>query len=523
MTRPSPATRRHFLRMMAAAAPLGAAAPFALQLATLGSAAAQSAPTGYKALVCIFLFGGNDSNNMVLATDSDSWSRYVLARNTGNDPIALMPPGTPPAAVGSVSPVTARTVTRSTPEFLGGVLPVAPVTPNPVPAGTSASTRTFGLHPAMTPLVQGASSPWNSGRLAILANVGPLIVPTTKTQYNNRTVPLPLNLMSHNDQVSIWQSGAAEGAQRGWGGLMADTMLAQNGSSAVFTAVSATGNAVFLAGDTAVQYQISTSTQPAIQPNAATGGNLYGSATAAFALSDSIRDTSGASLFAQDHAAMTRRAMDSAQALNAAFATGAATAVPAPTPYVNPVTGAAEANQLAFQLMTVARSVAAAPVLGITRQVFFVGMGGFDTHDVQNPTHTNLMGKLAHAMAYFDGVLGGIGGMDMRGGVTTFTMSDFSRTFSSNGDGTDHAWGGHQFIMGGAVRGRDMYGQFPTVGVDRSGFSNPDMSGNVIVPTTSVYQMGATLGKWFGISDAQLLTIFPNLGNFSRRDLGFMV
>ena len=523
MKRSSPATRRHILGMMAAAAPLGVAAPFALQLATMGSAAAQSAPTGYKALVCIFLFGGNDANNMVLATDADSWGRYFLARNTGNDPIALMPPGAAPAAVGSVSPITARTVTRSTPEFLGGVLPISPQTANPVPPGTAASNRTFAVHPAMGSLVQGAQSPWSAGRLAVLANVGPLIVPTTKSQYNNRTAPLPLNLMSHNDQVSIWQSGAAEGAQRGWGGLMADTMLSQNGSNAVFTAVSATGNAVFLAGDTAVQYQISTAGQPAIQPYAATGNALYGSATAALALSDSIRDTSGASLFAQDHGAMTRRAMDSAQALNAAFATAAATAIPSPPAYVNPVTGVAEFNPLAGQLMTVARSVAAAPALGVTRQVFFVGMGGFDTHNVQNPTHTNLLGKLAHAMAYFDGVLGDIGGMNMRGGVTTFTMSDFSRTYTSNGDGTDHAWGGHQFIMGGAVRGRDIFGQFPTVGVDRAGFNNPDMSGNILVPTTSVYQMGATLGKWFGLGDAQLLTIFPNLGNFSRRDLGFMV
>jgi len=521
--RHSPASRRHLLKMMAAAAPLGVAAPFALQMATLGSAAAQSAPNGYKALVCIFLFGGNDSHNMVLATDTDSWGRYFLSRNTGNDPIALMPPGTPPAAVGSVSPVTARTVTRSTPEFLGGVLPIAPQTPNPVPAGTSASTRTFGLHPALAPLVQGAASPWAAGRLAVLANVGPLITPTTKSQYVARSVPLPLNLMSHNDQQSIWQSGAAEGAQRGWGGLMADTMLAQNGTGAVFTAVSANGNAVFLSGATAVQYQISTTAQPAIQPTAAAAGALYGSAVAAQALSESIRDASGLSLFAQDHADMTRRAMDSAQALNTAFASAAAAAIPAPAPYVNPVTGLAEANTLATQLMTVARSVAAAPVLGVTRQVFFVGLGGFDTHDLQNPTHTNLMGKLAHAMAYFDGVLGNIGGLNMRGGVTTFTMSDFSRTFTSNGDGTDHAWGGHQFIMGGAVRGRDMYGQFPTVGVDRTGFSNPDMSGNILVPTTSVYQMGATLGRWFGLSDAQLLTIFPNLGNFSRRNLGFMV
>ncbi len=521
--RHSPASRRHFLKMMAATAPLGVAAPFALQMATLGSAAAQSSPTGYKALVCIFLFGGNDSHNMVLATDTDSWNRYFLARNTGNDPIALMPPGTPPAAVGSVSPVTARTVTRSTPEFLGGVLPITPQTPNPIPAGTAASTRTFGMHPAMAPLVQGAASPWNAGRLAVVANVGPLITPTTKSQYVARSVPLPLNLMSHNDQQSIWQSGAAEGAQRGWGGLMADTMLAQNGSNSVFTAVSANGNAVFLSGGTAVQYQISTAAQPAIQPTAAVASTLYGSAVAAQALSESIRDTSGLSLFAQDHAAMTRRAMDSAQALNSAFATTAAAAIPAPTAYVNPVTGLVEANTLATQLMTVARSVAAAPVLGVTRQVFFVGLGGFDTHDLQNPTHTNLLGKVAHAMAYFDGVLGSVGGLNMRGAVTTFTMSDFSRTFSSNGDGTDHAWGGHQFIMGGAVRGRDMFGQFPTVGIDRTGFSNPNMSGNILVPTTSVYQVGATRGKWLGLTDAELLTIFPNLANFSRRDLGFMV
>jgi uncharacterized protein (DUF1501 family) len=521
--RHSPASRRHFLKMMAATAPLGVAAPFALQMATLGSAAAQSSPTGYKALVCIFLFGGNDSHNMVLATDTDSWNRYFLARNTGNDPIALMPPGTPPAAVGSVSPVTARTVTRSTPEFLGGVLPITPQTPNPIPAGTVASTRTFGMHPAMAPLVQGAASPWNAGRLAVVANVGPLITPTTKSQYVARSVPLPLNLMSHNDQQSIWQSGAAEGAQRGWGGLMADTMLAQNGSNSVFTAVSANGNAVFLSGATAIQDQISTAAQPAIQPTAAAASTLYGSAVAAQALSESIRDTSGLSLFAQDHAAMTRRAMDSAQALNSAFATTSAAAIPAPTPYVNPVTGLVEANTLATQLMTVARSVAAAPVLGVTRQVFFVGLGGFDTHDLQNPTHTNLLGKVAHAMAYFDGVMGNVGGLNMRGAVTAFTMSDFSRTFTSNGDGTDHAWGGHQFIMGGAVRGRDMYGQFPTVGVDQTGFNNPDMSRNILVPTTSVYQLGATLGKWFGLTDAQLLTIFPNLGNFSRRDLGFMV
>jgi uncharacterized protein (DUF1501 family) len=149
-------------------------------------------------------------------------------------------------------------------------------------------------------------------------------------------------------------------------------------------------------------------------------------------------------------------------------------------------------------------------------------VGGFDTHDIQNQTQPNLLAKVAHAMAYFDGALGNIGGRNMRDAVTTFTMSDFSRTFTTNGDGTDHAWGGHHLIMGGAVRGGDMYGQFPTVGVDRAGFANPNMSGNIMIPTTSVYQMAATLGRWFGVPDAQLTTIFPNLANFAQRNLGFL-
>ena len=516
-------SRRHFLRMMAAAAPLGAAAPFALQMATMGSAAAQCAPTDYRALVCIFLFGGNDSHNMLLATDTGSWNRYYAARNLGVDPIALMPVGTPPAAVGSVSPVTGRTVSRTTPEFLGGVLPITPRTRNPIPAGTVASNRTFAVHPSLAPLFSMPGNPWSAGRLAVMANTGPLVVPTTKTQYATRSVSLPPNLMSHNDQQSIWQSGAAEGARRGWGGLMADTMLAQNGSNAVFTAISTAGNAVFLSGDAVAQYQLTTAAQPAIRINAATGPTLNGSSTAVTRLREIVRDTGPTSYFGQDYNSTVRRSMDAADAVNTAFATPTATGIAAPPPYVNPVTGATETNNLATQLQTVVRSVAAAPALGITRQVFFVSLGGFDTHDVQNQVHPNLLARVAHGMAYLDTALGNIAGLNMRGNVTAFTMSDFNRTFTTNGDGTDHAWGGHHLIMGGAVKGRDMYGQFPTVGVDQSGFVNPDMSGNTMVPTTSVHQFASTFGRWFGLSDAQLLTLLPYLTNFSNRNLGFMI
>lgn len=508
------ATRRSLLRMAGALSMLGGAAPLALQLAAMGNAAAQNA-LDYRALVCIFLYGGNDSHNTLLAIDPDSWSRYWAARNTGADPIALMPAGTAPVPVGGVSPVTGRTASRLTPEFYGGVLPVASTIPNPVPPGTSSAFRLFGLHPALAPI----RPIWETGRLAALANVGPLIVPTTKTQYRARSVPLPANLMSHNDQQSTWQAGAVEGARRGWGGLMADTMLSANGANAVFTAISLSGNAVFLAGRNAVQYQITTNTQPAIQVTALAGGGLNGSTVAAARLSEIVRDGGATSVFAQDYAAIMRRSMDSAGVLNTAFTRPNALSVPAPPSFTNPVTGLVEPNFLAQQLYTVARALIVAPSLTLRRQIFFVALPGFDTHNSQNRYHPALLARLAHALAYFDTTLAAIG---MRNLVTTFTMSDFSRTFTTNGSGTDHAWGGHHFIMGDAVRGGNVFGQYPTLGVDQGSFLNPDNERNITIPTTSVDQYAATLGRWFGLSDSELDSIFPNLRNFAPRDLGFM-
>jgi uncharacterized protein (DUF1501 family) len=521
----SPQTRRELLRRATALSCVGAAAStFGFQLATMGAASAQAAPAGFRALVCIFMFGGNDSHNMVLATDADSWGRYRNARFTGSDAIALAPPGAAPAALGSQVPTPGggtRTVTRTTPEFWGGVLPIAPATPNPVPAGTNAPARTFGLHPHL-----GALLPvWNAGRLAIAANVGPLIQPTNKTQYRNRTVPLPANLMSHNDQQSTWQAGATEGARRGWGGLMADQLLSMNGTNSVFTAISTAGNAVFLAGSSAIQYQISTSqTTPANRiASAQNGTTVFGGPNAGNRVREIIRDTSGASYFMKDHAAKVIRSQDSADLLNAQFGAGGAGAtIPAPTQMLNPITGLNETNNLAVQLQSVAKIIASRSVLGTQRQVFFVSIGGFDNHDVQNVAQPALLARVAHAMAYFDGVLGNLNGQDLRSAVTTFTASDFSRTFTSNGDGTDHAWGSHQFIMGGSVRGRDMYGQYPTLGVDQGPFQNPDMLGNIQIPTMSVDQFAGTMGRWFGIGDSTLDSIFPNLRNFPVRNLGFM-
>ncbi|UDF05250.1 DUF1501 domain-containing protein [Asticcacaulis sp. AND118] len=259
--------RRAFMRLGMAGigglGGLGTATSFGLQLAAAGSAAGQSA-TDYKALVCLFFYGGNDANNMVLPTDADSWGRYFAARNQGTDPIALMPAGTAATAVGQVNAVTGRTSALGKPEHWGGVLPIDPKTPQLIPANTSASNRTFGLHPLMT----GCKDLFDQGRLAVLANVGTLIQPTTKAQYQARSVPLPANLSSHNDQQSTWQAGATEGARVGWGGRMGDMLMGMNGQNTIFTAITTSGTAVFLSGQNVVQYPLSTNTSPAIASTA---------------------------------------------------------------------------------------------------------------------------------------------------------------------------------------------------------------------------------------------------------------
>lgn len=523
----SKATRRQILRRAAALGCVSAAgSTFGFQLATMGQAAAQSAVT-YKALVCIFLFGGNDSNNMLLATDSDSWGRYWTARRQGNSPIALMPAGTAPTPPGGTNAVTGRVLPNAVgaytfPEAWGGVLPISTVIPNPVPAGTNAASRTFALNPHLAPLVPV----WNAGRLAAVANVGPLIVPTTKTQYRNRSVPLPASLMSHNDQQSTWQSGSAEGARLGWGGLMADQLLSTNGLNSVYTAISMAGNAVLLAGQNVIQYQMSTDqSAPAIRVDAgaSNGVQVFGVNGAGARVRQIIRDIAGPSYFMQDYGGKIIRSQDAADLVNAQFATGGpATTVPAPTTLLNPITQTQQPNPLAAQLETVAKFIAANQALGLKRQVFFVSMGGFDNHDNLNTSHSPLMARLGHAMAYFDSALANLNGVDMRANVTTFTASDFNRTFTTNGDGTDHAWGAHHLVMGGSVRGGSVYGQYPTLGVDQGSFQNPNMSENVFIPQMSVDQYAGTLGRWFGLSDTQIAGIFPHIPNFTNRYFDFL-
>ena len=508
------ASRRLFLRHAGALSALaGTAAPLALNLAAIGSAAAQS--SDYKAIVCLFLYGGNDTYNMVLPTDAASWNAYTTTRTQAPDPIALLAAGTAPnggAPVGS-------------PARLGGVLPISPI---------AAQGRSFALHPLLGTLQTMFDT---DRRLLILPNIGPLLAPTTKAQYGQSTWPRPARLFSHNDQQNTWQALGPEGTTRGWGGRMGDMIAGMNGRP-VFTAISAAGNAVFLDGDNIHQYQVGSN--GAVPLGVDSSGRVYGSSVVGAALQRLATGALTPHPFDIDVAAVARRSIDAEQALRSALraasdpsfgtppASGAYNANNDPKlRYDNPLTGLTAFSSLAQQFQVVARLIDAglAGATAARRQVFFVSLGGFDTHDLQNRNQADLMARMAHAMRYFDTTLGAIGARDV---VTTFTASDFGRTFTSNGDGTDHGWGSHHFVMGGAVKGGDLYGAFPVLGVKNASNNNFDSSpdqlgGGSLLPKTSVDQLGSTLGRWFGLSNTQIADIFPNLANFdiASRNLGF--
>jgi len=378
----------------------------------------------------------------------------------------------------------------------------------------------------------------DASRLAILPNIGPLILPTTKAQYALDSHPKPARLFSHNDQQNTWQALGPEGVTKGWAGRMGDLLAGQN-SRPVFTAVSATGNAVWLAGNTVQQYQVNTTGGVPLGVN--TAGQVFGSADVGAALQLLSALATSAHPFDADVAAVARRSIDAELVLRTAMrpasdapfgtapGTGAYNATNDPKlRYDNPLTGATAANALAQQFQVVARLIDAGlrGASGCNRQVFFVSLGGFDTHDFQNRNQADLFARIDQALQYFDDTLGALNARDQ---VTTFTASDFGRTFTSNGDGTDHGWGSHHFVMGGAVRGGRMFGRFPTLSVKNTNNNNfdgsPDQLGNgSLLPQTSVDQLGNTLGAWLGLTDAQLLDIFPHLTNFdaSVRNLGFL-
>ncbi|HIJ80143.1 MAG TPA: DUF1501 domain-containing protein [Desulfuromonadales bacterium] len=450
-------SRREFLRRSALLGLTAAAAPLALKLAAIGEAAAAQSPDDYKALVCVFLYGGNDNGNTLIPYDAANYSAYAQIRQN----LAL------------------------TRDSLAATV-LTPIVPLPD------SSRQMALAPQLAPL----KTLFDSGNLAVLLNIGTLVQPTTLTQYKNANVPLPPKLFSHNDQQSFWQSSLPEGATSGWGGRIGDLLLSGNASS-TFTCINISGNAVYMSGRNAVQYQVGTGGAVALR---GISSPLYGSQACSNALQKLVTETR-TNLLEDAHSGIMKRALS------------ANTQVLTALKGVSLTTSYDQTNSLSLQLQMVARLIAARNSLGSKRQVFFVSLGGFDTHDNLATLHPPLLTALGSALSSFYASTVELGVADK---VTTFTASDFGRTLSSNGGGSDHGWGSHHFVLGGAVKGGRFFGTLPVTAIN----GPDDVGQGRLLPSTSVDQLAATLATWSGVAVNDLSLVMPNIVNFSVRDLG---
>lgn len=445
--------RREFLRTACCSAAAGFAAASFSRFGMV-NALAQSA-TDYKALVCLFLFGGNDSNNMVIPFDTAGYGAYKTARGG----LAL--------AQGSLLPIT--------PTTLG---------------------QPFAFHPKFI----GMQTLFNQKQLAVAANVGTLIQPTTRAQFRSRGTQVPINLFSHSDQEAQMQTAILNKvAETGWAGRTADKIQQSFGGSFPII-ISLAGTNIFCEG--IVAQSIQSNGNPTRLLNGFGGGSTE-STDRLNALQSLLTFDTGLSLV-QAASTTTGNAIQNGQALAAALASGT------PLATVFPKTG------LSNQLQQVAKIIQVRAALGLQRQIFFVSVGGYDTHSDQLAAHDNLFADLNQSLsAFYQATVE----MGVASNVTTFTLSDFGRTWLPNSNGTDHAWGSHLMVTGGAVKGGDFYGTFPTL---VAGGPDDATSEGRWIPTTSLDQYAATLANWFGVSAADLPSVFPNLGNFATPTVGFM-
>jgi uncharacterized protein (DUF1501 family) len=452
------------------------ATPFIAELNSLAAMAQEAGGSDYRALVCVYLQGGNDGHGTVVATDPTSYAQFVQARS---------------GAPGLAYP-------------LSELLPITLKTPQ--------SGRTFALNPSLT----GVQNLFNAGRAGVVANIGTLVAPASKAQINANSVPLPDSLFSHFDQTAAWQaiaSNLGSGEHVGWGGAVADAIEAMNmNSNSMFTCISTAGNALFLAGQTSFQLNC---TPAGPIPIYGVAQPPFGAAASTNPLT-AILTADETNLFAKEYEVVIQRSMQAQAILASAMPPAGPTGVADPPQYLDPMTNKLADNNLAASMQTVARIIAGRGSLGVTRQIFYVQLGSFDTHDGQAITHAQLLSQLGAAFEYFDGLMTGMG---IGNQVTSFTISDFGRTLTSNSDGTDHGWGSHHFVLGGAVQGQDMYGQYPVIGVNQAN----DLGAGRLIPTTSVEQYAGTMARWFGLSDSQIREVFPNFVNFgSDPYLGFL-
>jgi uncharacterized protein (DUF1501 family) len=467
-----PTRRDFFLRTGCAA--LGASIMSAgIERFGLISALAQeaSAPTNYKALVCIFLNGGNDGNNMVIPADGTGYNAYAAARGA-----------------------TALAIPQGT---------LLTITPPSI--GTA-----FGLHPSLVEL----RNLWNQQKLAVVANVGPLVQPLTRTQYRSGA-SAPYQLFSHSDQVTQWSTSRSDTrTQVGWGGRVADRTFSFNGGSGFPMITSVAGATVFAQGLATRPLNVSPAPTPLNQLLVLNGFSTSADAVARKSSMDFLRTIDRTATMIASTSDSTQQAIDisAAMQLDSTIAT------------VFPNTGLGNQLKQVAKIMKLNQTSAA---LSLNRQMFFCQLGGFDTHQDQVINQGNLFSQLSQAMNAFYNATVELG---ISNTVTTFTLSDFGRTLQPSGTGSavgsDHGWGNHQFVMGGAVLGGNFYGVpgangtvFPTL--QMSGPDDTDNRGRWI-PTAAVEQYAATLATWFGLPAGDLSLVFPLIGRFTTPNLGFV-
>jgi len=465
--------RRRFLQSSSA---MGFASGTGL-LAALGNSAAFAADTsGYKALVCVFFRGGLDSMDLVLPKDGAS-----------HDALAAIRPG-----LFSSYGVGSGTSSRDR----DNILKI-----NPTNAGDFGG-REFGFAPEMSAM-QGL---FEAGDAAIIGNVGPLIEPTTRTTMDDLSAEIPRRLFSHNDQQSTWMSFGTEGTQSGWGGRFVEAALAEDSvSNPIFSAISTSGNDVFLSSDGVRQFSAPSTPQSAdILRQRGRLGSGRNSDAARTAIRDHLASVgvTAQNLYAQDLIGVNNRAIENVEAYQSAIEGGAAIATEFP------------ASGLGTQLRTVANTIAVRGALNVRRQIFFVAIGGFDTHDNQRNSMPALQAQISTSITAFQAAMVELGLSD---NVTLFTGSDFGRTAIDNGDGTDHGWGAHHLVVGGAVQGKQIYGSLPAYDLGAETYTR---SRGRLIPSVSVEQYAATLGGWFGLDQSELNAALPNLANFTQKDLG---
>ncbi|UXI67224.1 DUF1501 domain-containing protein [Tahibacter amnicola] len=455
--------RRDFLRRCVHATVGGVGLYSALGSMRLVSAATAHTNGGifpdYKALVCVFLYGGNDSFNTIVPRDASHYATYAASRGS-----------------------------LAVPQ--GQLLAL-----NPLADGLPGDGAQYGLHPSMSQL----AGLFNTGRAAVMANVGPLLYPITKPQYQAQTVPVPPQLFSHDDQANFWQTARADNPNaNGWGGRVADMLYSGNPNQNLSMLTSLSGEALFQRGETVNQYIMSSY---GVEPI----GYLdsWGNDDGVTAFNALMQSGTQAHVFERAYANKVTGAIANYEVIGSALN------------QVGNLTTAFPDTDLGRQLRMVARLIKARNVFDMRRQIFFVAQGGYDTHGDQTAQHPALLEELSGALkAFYDATVE----LNVANNVTAFTASDFGRTLSINGDGTDHGWGGHQFVVGGAVRGQRFYGRMPSLAQN----NNPDDAGyGQLIPTMAVDQYSATLARWFGLSETGITDIFPNVGRFSTSNLGF--